>query len=245
MRYAVISDIHSNLEALGAFFKAADRLGIGEVVCLGDVVGYNASPNECIDLLRQRKVRSIMGNHDSRAAGLKDLTGFSLLAAEAMSWTLRALTPESVEYLKDLPQTLDVDHAFLAVHGWINDADEYIYSDADAGMNFRLLKETPFKLCFFGHTHSPMVYVEGYGDFDAGHEEDSHAALSRDLSYLINPGSIGQPRDSDPRASFIVFDSQGYSVEFHRIDYDIRGAAQRIIDAGLPKRLAERLRLGW
>lgn len=245
MRYAVISDIHSNLEALEAFLKKVDTLGINEILCLGDVVGYNANPNECCAIMRERNARCIMGNHDSRAIGLEDTFGFNRYAEEAVLWTGRELTEENRNFLKNLPRSLIIENKFLVVHGWVNDTDRYIIGESATRENFELMKQfiPPVKLCFFGHTHVPVVYVEG------GEKADGSAIgplrLSDKDSCLINPGSIGQPRDSDPRASFLVYDSKKSTIQFHRVEYDIKTAAEKVIAANLPRRLAERLRLGW
>lgn len=243
MRYAVISDIHSNIEALEAFLKKAGTLKLDAVVCLGDIVGYNASPNECVEAARSWGMRCVTGNHDIRAAGLKQRGEFNLIAEQALGWTIETLTEANKEFLKGLPLVLSVDNGFLAVHGTIKDVDEYVLNADDARVQITLLKETGLNLCFFGHTHVPAVYVEHDGLVNTAEEADFK--LQSGCVYLINPGSIGQPRDSDPRASFLVYDSKKAAVEFYRIDYDTQTAARKIIDAGLPKRLAERLRLGW
>lgn len=244
MRYAVISDVHSNIEALSNFFEKAATLDIGAFVCLGDIVGYSPNPNECIDLLRKKKARCIMGNHDSRAAGLQDESDFNLIAAEAIRWTRGVLTDENKEFLKNLPATLLVDNKFLAVHGWIKDTDEYIISTEDVMSNFKILKEEyKTNLCFFGHTHVAIAYGETNGKTSLN--TDAIIEVSKGSYYLINPGSIGQPRDRDPRSSFVVYDSKKSTVTYHRIEYDIQATADKIIAAGLSQRLAERLKLGW
>lgn len=245
MRYAVISDIHSNLDALDAFLKKADAIGVVDIVCLGDIVGYNANPNECCAILRERNARCIMGNHDCRAVGLEDTFGFNRYAEEAVLWTARELSEANRNFLKNLPRNLIIENKFLAIHGWVNDTDRYIVGNSAARENFQLLKEfSPLvRLCFFGHTHVPVVYVEGGEQVEV--RDDNPMTLSDKESFLINPGSIGQPRDSDPRASFLVYDSKKSTVQFYHVDYDIKTAAEKVIAAGLPKRLAERLRLGW
>lgn len=245
MRYAVISDIHSNLEALAAFFEETKALDIGKTVCLGDVVGYNANPNECVELVRKNRILCVMGNHDSRAAGIESASDFNLLAAHAVVWTAEALTPENAEFLKNLPRSLHVDRKFLAIHGWVNNTDSYIMGPRDAERNFELMGslEKTVNLCFFGHTHVPLAYVDaGRGvEIAAG----GQVKIEKGASYLINPGSIGQPRDRDPRASFAVLDTKKSLVTFHRFEYDVHATAEKILAAGLPERLAERLKLGW
>ena len=244
MRYAIISDVHSNLEAFTACLREIDRLKADEIVCLGDIVGYNSSPNECVQLIRERRVRCVMGNHDERAAGLKEPDDFNLQAAAAVLWTRDVLTQENREFLKNLPRTLLVNNKFLAIHGWIDDTDQYILSPGDAVRNFQMLSEMKRpKVCFFGHTHVPVTYIDTEGD--AVMNADTELKLEKGVRYLINPGSVGQPRDRDPRAAFVVFDTNRSQVSFHRVEYDIQSVAEKIVAAGLSQRLAERLRLGW
>jgi len=244
MRYAVISDIHSNLESLTACFDKIDTLDVDKIICLGDIVGYNANPNECIDFIRKKGVVCIMGNHDSRAAGLEEPTDFNLLAANAIYWTRKALTEENREFLKNLPRTLLVDNKFLAIHGWVNDTDQYILGAKDALANFELLKEhAKTNLCFFGHTHVAISYLEVKGSVVLN--LDSSLKLAKGINYLVNPGGLGQPRDRDPRAPFLVYDSKKSEITFYRVQYDILITAEKILAAGLPERVAERLKLGW
>ncbi|MBI2411638.1 MAG: metallophosphoesterase family protein [Deltaproteobacteria bacterium] len=245
MRYAVISDIHSNLESLTAFFEEIKTLDIGKTVCLGDVVGYNANPNECVELIRKNKIQCVMGNHDSRATGIEPVADFNLLAAHAARWTMDALTPENAEFLKTLPRSITVDKKFLAIHGWVDNTDSYIMGIRDAERNFELMRamDKPVNLCFFGHTHVPLAYVEADGVI--GSAAGAPVKIEKGASYLINPGSLGQPRDRDPRASFAVFDAKKSLVTFHRFEYDVHATAEKILAAGLPERLAERLKLGW
>ncbi|MBI5235451.1 MAG: metallophosphoesterase family protein [Deltaproteobacteria bacterium] len=244
MRYAVISDIHSNLEALCAVLERIDGLAVDKVVCLGDIVGYNANPNECIEIIRERKIVSAMGNHDATVAGLHDTQGFNHLAASAIDWTRMVLTDDNREFLKTLAQGLPIDKRFLCVHGWLNNYFRYITGAQDAKENFDLLeKDGNLKLCFFGHTHVAISYIENEGSVLIN--MDSAFTQPKDAVMLVNPGSVGQPRDADPRASFVIYDSVAQSITFHRADYDIQTTARKIIEAGLPERLAERLKLGW
>ena len=244
MRYAIISDIHSNIEALGAFLKETEKLSVDKVVCLGDLVGYNANPNECVDTARERKFLCVMGNHDSRAAGLEEAADFNLMAAEAIEWTRGVLTGENRDFLKNLPRTLEVDGKFLAVHGWVNNTDLYIFGAQYARRNFDLLKEyKKTNLCFFGHTHVAISYLEVEGAVEM--RLDNTLAIEKGVGYLINPGGLGQPRDRDPRASFLVYDTKAQEVNFYRVEYDINATTEKILSAGLSPRLAERLKLGW
>ncbi len=245
MRYAVISDIHSNLEALTAFIDAAGQLKADRIICLGDIVGYNANPNECIRLLKDNGAQCVMGNHDSRVAGFEEPSNFNYHAAAAVYWTREAMEEEGMEFLKGLPRSLLVGRRFLAIHGWVNDTDRYIMGARDASRNFELMKEVraTLGLCFFGHTHVPVAYSEEDGEIAINGE--SRIKLKKGLRYLINPGSLGQPRDRDPRASFLIYDTKKNQVNFYRIEYDIHSTAEKILAAGLPERLAERLKLGW
>ncbi|MBI5643813.1 MAG: metallophosphoesterase family protein [Deltaproteobacteria bacterium] len=245
MRYAVISDIHSNLEALEAFLDQADKLKADKIICLGDIVGYNPNPNECIELIRKNKMQCLMGNHDSRVAGIEDASDFNLLAARAIDWTIGVLKDENLLFLKNLPRSLLVDRKFLAIHGWVSDTDRYIMGPGDALRNFELMNglEKPVSLCFFGHTHVPAAYIEEGGSVEL--TPDNPVKIEKGRKYLINPGAIGQPRDRDPRASFLIYDSKKSQVNFYRVEYDISSTAGKIIEAGLPERLAERLKLGW
>ncbi len=245
MRYALISDIHSNLEALTASLDEIDRLKADSIICLGDIVGYNPNPNECVEIVRQRKMLCVIGNHDSRVASMEDADDFNLIALRSVQWTRDVLEAGHIAFLRSLPRTRYVDNRFLAVHGWVNDTDQYLFGARDAQKNFELLdglkKKT--RLCFFGHTHVPAAYV------DAGNGaeplEGDTLKLEDGARYLINPGSIGQPRDRDPRASFAIYDTSASKVKFHRVEYDVQTTAEKIVEAGLPERLAERLKLGW
>jgi len=244
MRFAIISDIHANIEALNAFFESIDSNPVDKIICLGDIVGYNANPNECIDLIRAKKIASLMGNHDSRAAGLEDLSEFNLLAADAIRWTQGVLTEQNKEYLAKLPRYLRVPKGFYAVHGSINDTDRYIYGAADALRNFKLLdKVRGLTICFFGHTHVPISYL-GLND-SVRMNLDNVINVKKGANYLINPGGLGQSRDKDPRGSYAIYDTEAAEVSFHRIEYDIEATVAKILEAGLSPRLAERLKLGW
>lgn len=243
MRYAIISDIHSNLEALTVVLAEIDALGVDGIVCLGDIVGYNTNPNECIALLRSRGVPCITGNHDERAAGNNEPDDFNLFAQRALLWTREQLTPENKAYLAGLPRTMVVDGVFLMMHGSVDDTDFYINGADDAAANLELMQETAgVNIGFFGHTHVPITYV-GIGG-EVMEQLDSIVHLDDGCAYLINPGSVGQPRNHDPRASFALYDTALSVVTFHKAEYDIALTSMKILEAGLPDRLADRLRFG-
>ena len=240
MTYAIISDLHSNLEALTAVLDEIDRLGVEQVVCLGDVVGYNASPNECVELMRERDVPTICGNHDAVACGLTEPWGFNPIALAAALWTRENLSEDNLAWLRQLPDTL-TRHSFLAVHGSPLDRDVYMFGWEDVLPHMEFVKEQDCSLCFFGHTHCPGVFSN---DGAYSLDDDSRFALGDDKLFFINPGSVGQPRDGDSRASFGVLDTEQREYELVRVPYHVKQAAERSIEAGLPHFLAERLHLG-
>ncbi|MBI5970605.1 MAG: metallophosphoesterase family protein [Deltaproteobacteria bacterium] len=244
MRYAIISDIHSNLEAIVSVLETIAKLDVKKTICLGDIIGYNANPNECISLVRSHGVKCVMGNHDERAAGLADTSNFNQQAEAALLWTRTVITDEGKEFLQNLPKFHKEGRSFLAVHGSINSLDDYIQCARDAARNFMLLGEFEgFNVCFFGHTHISMAYLSVEGSVLLN--MDNSIKVEKGIKYLVNPGSVGQPRNRDPRASFVVYDTAERLITYHKVEYDIQTAAGKIIAAGLPERLAERLRLGW
>jgi diadenosine tetraphosphatase ApaH/serine/threonine PP2A family protein phosphatase len=217
---------------------------VDDIVCLGDTVGYNANPNEVLDILRSEKAHCILGNHDACAAGLEEPDDFNPLAQAAVFWTREKLSGENRQFLAALPRELLIRDFFI-FHGSIHDTDRYILYRHDAKDNFRLLAGLPGRISigFFGHTHVRAALIEQHGII-------STVLAAEDLEllpgkrYLINPGSVGQPRDGDPRPAFLVYDDQDLRVTFHRVEYDMRTCQDKIIAAGLPPRLAERLQWG-
>ncbi|HVY55868.1 MAG TPA: metallophosphoesterase family protein [Thermodesulfobacteriota bacterium] len=239
MRYAIISDIHANLEALLAVLDEIDKCGADCVICLGDIVGYGASPNECVEVIKERQILSLTGNHDKAACGLTEPIDFNPLARRAVLWTREALTPGNREFLRSLPEEGTAGD-FMIVHGAPSDPDRYILSEYDAEEEFPLLGD--HRLCFFGHTHVRILYsLSGEG---VGVSRDERVRLLGGASCLVNPGSVGQPRDRDPRAAFLIYDDRG-EVEFRRVAYPIETAMKKIIESGLDRFLAERLSLGY
>ncbi len=237
MRYAIISDLHANMQAMTAVLEAVDAREIDQIVCLGDVVGYNADPNECVELIRRRKIPTVCGNHDAVACGMEEPYGFNPVALNAALWTREHLTPDNVLWLRNLPDLLEFDH-FLAVHGSPEDRDCYLFVWEDVLPHFEVLKRRDRPLCFFGHTHSPGIYsTDGMYTVDA----DSTFPIGEGKAFFINPGSVGQPRDGDPRASFGILDTDMREFELVRVPYDIQSASERIRKEGLPPFLAERL----
>jgi len=250
VRILVLSDIHSNLEALESCLAVAPDYD--RVVNLGDIVGYGANPNEVIERSRQLGKVFVRGNHDKAASGLMDLTDFNPIAGLAALWTRQQLSPENLEWLKQLPQG-PVNFPDLPdvqfFHGSPIDEDEYLVTLRDA---LEPLQAFPSKVTFFGHTHLQGGFFATPSRGDAfrpvyrtiGNAETSKWTLEPNAHYLINPGSVGQPRDGDWRAGFALFDSDANSVTFFRTPYDLKEAQNRIIAAQLPPRLATRLASG-
>lgn len=250
MRILVLSDVHSNLEALEACLAAAPPYD--RVVNLGDIVGYGGSPNEVIDKSRELGATFVRGNHDKAAAGLVELNDFNPIAGLAALWTRDQLTTENLKWLKNLPQGPvefeDVPDVQF-VHGSPLGEDEYLVTLRDA---LEPLLAFSVPVTFFGHTHLQGGFSSNSKGSDSfrpayrtvGQTESCEWPMNRDLRYLVNPGSVGQPRDGDWRAGFAVFDSDKWSVSFHRTPYDLKSAQERIMAANLPQRLATRLATG-
>jgi predicted phosphodiesterase len=247
VRFLILSDIHSNLDALEAAVAAAPPFDA--VANLGDIVGYGACPNEVVERSRELGRIFVRGNHDKACVGLTDVRTFNHIAAAAVVWTHHVLTPENLEWLKALPQgplPLEPLTDVQVVHGSPRDEDEYLLV-SDHAVDSAHDSEVP--ITFFGHTHmqggflvthhQDITFRPTFEDGDGNETWDLD--LDRPGKYLINPGSIGQPRDGDWRASFAMFDSDAKKVTFHRVAYDVAKAQQRIRDAHLPERLAERL----
>jgi len=244
MRYAIISDIHSNLEAFQAVLEHMEGGGpVEELWCLGDVVGYGPAPNECIQLLRSYPHACIAGNHDWAAIGRVDTSEFNPEAAAAIIWTSRQLTPESRDYLDALPLTL-VRGDFTLSHGSPrNPIWEYILSERAASLSFAHFET---RYCLAGHSHVPVLF----GMDDNGRV--SHEGMPEDRSFrleegrwILNPGSVGQPRDGDPRASYVAYESDTGEFRSFRVPYDIEATQRKMRKMGLPRMLAERLSYGW
>ena len=244
MKYAFISDVHSNLEAFLAVLNEIDSRDVNEIVCLGDIVGYNANPNECIEIINDRSIKCIMGNHDARASGLEEPDDFTHLAKEAILWTRRQLKQKNISFLKNLPRTLSFpDDKILAVHGSLTSTDEYIFSLDDVAVNFMRMEEGGVKICFFGHTHVRIAFDQTGKGVNPLYQDE--ITIEGSKKYLINPGSVGQPRDGDLMSAFLIYDTDAEVIEFFRVQYDMDKCYEKIIRAGLPIELAERLGVGW
>ena len=250
MRILILSDIHANLEALEACLEAApahDR-----VFNLGDIVGYGANPNEVTERARSLGEVFVRGNHDKACAGLINLDDFNPVAGLAALWTRDQLTPDNLAFLRNLPSgPIAPVENLQCVHGSPRDEDEYVFQAREA---YSILAQAPVPLTFFGHTHVQGAYwIDDSKETEGIVEPKYHSRRGRQHSplplkptaaYLINPGSVGQPRDGDPRAAFALYDTDAASVTFHRVPYDIEGAQKKMLTARLPDRLASRLAEG-
>jgi len=245
MRYGIISDIHGNLEALQRVLEELED--VDEVICLGDIVGYGANPNECCQLVRERCSLIIMGNHDAAVIGLMDLRWFNVVAAEALLWTRSQLSEENINFLSSLQTLKNVDRLFLTVHGSLrHPIEEYILDERIAYASMLKMPED-INLCFFGHTHVAEAYLRRLNEKSVSRVEMSKGGklkLSSDEVYLINCGSVGQPRDGNNMAGFGIYDVELNEVEVRRVMYDIETTARKILKAGLPPLLAQRLFFG-
>jgi diadenosine tetraphosphatase ApaH/serine/threonine PP2A family protein phosphatase len=242
MRLALFADIHSNLEAMAAFIEDASSRHIHRYICLGDIVGYGADPNECIRLVRSLpKMNCVLGNHDAAAVWRYSPYGMTRDAQEVILWTIDQLTRDNADYLKNLPPVLKLVNMFFAHANPYNpEAYRYVINKKYAARSFGAVKE---KLTFIGHSHRPVVITRKnlfqitFHTPRGSEKKDLHKGKKQ----IINCGSIGQPRDGDPRACYCVVDTENETVEFHRVDYDFHGAVDKIKQAGLPDILARRL----
>ena len=243
MKYLVISDIHANLEALEATLASAPSHDA--TLVLGDLVGYGADPNAVIERVRALPGATIIrGNHDKVGAGIEDVEAFNHLAKQAIAWTATALTPANRTWLAALPAgPISIDPLVQICHGSPFDEDAYIFDDLDAR---RALLVTERPLCLFGHTHVPAVYLF---DNDLRHlgpprGKEFSVPMQGKARYLVNCGAVGQPRDGDPRAAFGVLDTADRTLTVLRVPYDVAAAQSKIVTAGLPEVLAQRLAIG-
>lgn len=232
MRLAIISDIHANLEALTAALEFIDRQKVDRIVCLGDIVGYGANPRECLRLVRERCQMIIIGNHDLAAVKPEKAEDFNTTARIAAHWTNGILSEEEKAYLARLPYTATLGEIFF-VHASPYEPEEFYYvlSTRDA---IEAMRSFTQRLCFIGHSHVPGMFSE----------QSRVTAIDAKERYLINVGSVGQPRDGNPQLSFGLLDTEKWKYENIRLSYDVETAARKILAAGLPPVLGERLMVG-
>ncbi len=241
MKYAILGDIHANLEALQVVLQKCQELGVEKYICIGDIVGYNADPTECLEIMRGLSPDVIVkGNHDEQAASHEDLHGFNPQAALAIEWTRQKLSDEQRNWLANLPLQRTLGTKMTLVHATLDMPEKwgYIFDSltAEASLHYQFTQ-----VCFFGHTHVPLAF-EKFGGVTGGKYEEIR--LMPGHKYLVNVCSVGQPRDGDPRAGFVTFCTDEMLVKLHRVEYDIAATQKKILEAKLPERLAHRLSLG-
>lgn len=244
MRYLILSDMHGNSEAFDAVLAQARPETFDQVLVLGDLVGYGAAPNEIVAAVRALPNLSVVrGNHDKVVAGIDPGENFNQVALAAARWSARSLSETNLRYVAELPQgPREVAPDLGICHGSPLDEDTYVFSDYDA---FEIFSVYSLPLTFFGHTHVPSVFTLGRRGIEVrALRGEGSFLLEEGARYLVNPGSIGQPRDRDPRAAYMTYDAGQGLVSWFRLEYPVRKAQQRILDAGLPAVLAERLAVG-
>jgi len=242
MRYAILADIHANLDALTAVLGDVEQQGgVDEIWCLGDIVGYGPEPSQCIEVLKRCEHVCVAGNHDLAAIGKLDASFFNPLAAAAIAWTAKQLSAADNHYLEHLPLTLEKGD-FLLVHGGpAEPALEYIMSTSIANRNLAFFKS---RYCLVGHTHAPALFREQEGSCVPVSFSPAIGLVLGSSRMIINPGAVGQPRDGDPRAAYALYDTEGRIMRLHRVEYDITAVQRKMMKAGLPVGLSSRLEAG-
>jgi diadenosine tetraphosphatase ApaH/serine/threonine PP2A family protein phosphatase len=242
MRYLIFSDLHSNLESLQSFSQIIETLDHDKKVFLGDLVGYGADPNACVDWVREEADIILGGNHDYAVVGKTELTYFNSEAYQACLWTRKELTQQNKDFLKGLPCEIVEDD----IH-WVHSSPfepeqwHYVVSGKDGKINFDHFST---QLCFLGHSHRPVIIEQGPDGAIADCGSPEKWDLRPDHRYIINVGSLGQPRDGNPKPAFVIYDSTKRTIEYRRYEYDFAVTQRKIIASGLPSFLAERLSVG-
>ncbi|MFO1054178.1 MAG: metallophosphoesterase family protein [Planctomycetota bacterium] len=246
MRIGILGDVHSNLEALTVVIDRLRTTGVEHWVQVGDIVGYGADPVACIEILRELRCTVCLGNHDAAVVGFIPTEYFNHFARKAIEWTRDQLRPTDLEYLRGLPLKVEHPH-YTVVHGSLHLPEQfgYVFSPVEAADS---IAKQRTKVAFVGHSHIPAVYLHHTGgaprDIQCVYESEFEVDISKFDRALVNVGSVGQPRDEDPRAAYCVYDSDTHLVRVSRVDYDIATTQQKIRQAGLPAVLADRLSLG-
>ena len=239
MRFGLFADIHSNLEGLEAVLADMEEELVTHPICVGDMVGYNANPSECLEIVRSLRCPIVLGNHDEAATWQEDPTNFNLYATQAIQFTKAHLTTEQRQFLAGLPMMHEFPD-FAVVHSEFSRPEDWLYllNPDDA---YPSMIRQRFPIAFFGHTHLPHMFVHD------GHDVQEYFyrkfTLDADKKYFVNVGSVGQPRDGDWRSKYVIYDTEERTVELRRVVYDLGKAQRKILAAGLPKRLADRLAL--
>lgn len=239
MKYAVIADIHGNLDALDVVLADAREQKCTHYCCVGDIVGYGAYPKQCLDIVRKMNMPCVKGNHDEYCSSEEELDGFNPHAAEAVLWTRKQLSDEDRRWLREL-KYIRLVASFAMVHATLDQPDRwgYVFDKLMAAASFTYQNTS---VCFFGHTHVPVAFIR---DAVVRGGTYSKFKVEAGRKYFVNVGSVGQPRDNNPKAAYVIYDLNEGSIELRRLDYDIAKAQRAILDAGLPPRLAERLSFG-
>ncbi len=238
--FAVLGDIHSNLDALNVVLDDCRAQGVTDFLCTGDVIGYNACPHECMEIVRSLGCPVVVGNHDFYVSSQQNLDDFNPAAAAVVEWTREQLSDDELDWLRNLPFTV-TQMGITLVHSTMDNPENfgYVFDNLQAEANF-LMQKTP--VCFHGHTHCPMIYEKSMNGVFRIDPQDFTLPIGR--KYFVNVGSVGQPRDGDPRATYVIYDPKERKITYRRLEYDIEAAQARIRAAGLPERLAARLALG-
>jgi diadenosine tetraphosphatase ApaH/serine/threonine PP2A family protein phosphatase len=245
VRYLIVSDLHGNLEALEAVLRDCEG-DYGQAICCGDLVGYGADPNPVTDWVREHCATVVRGNHDRASSGQDDLEWFNPVARQAAVWTLDHLSEENARYIETLPKGPVTVDSFQVVHGSPFDEDEYVIDAGEADQAFHYLAS---RLAFFGHTHVQGGFIWNHSRVETimrmpASRTAETLEIDAECAYLVNPGSVGQPRDGDPRAAYAIYDTESRRVAYHRVAYDVAAAQHKIYAAGLPPILADRLSVG-
>lgn len=245
MKIGILADIHSNLEAFEAVLSELEKQEIEKIWHLGDIVGYGPNPNECIELIRKREIISLAGNHDLAIIGKISTLDFNPYAAAAVKLNAQELSEENKKFLENLPLTSKPEKDIILTHGSIRDPVwEYLLEIYQAEENFVLFKE---KILFVGHSHLPIIFEKRENKIYQFRFPPDKAFLKfeRDSRYIINPGSVGQPRDQNPKASFVIFDDENWILQYRRLVYPYQKTQEKMKKKGFPQFLIERLPLGY
>jgi len=239
MKFAIIADIHANLEAFQVVLADIEAQKCTHYACVGDVVGYGPNPRECLKIVRDKGMPCVKGNHDEYCSMDEALEGFNPHAAEAVNWTRQQLNTDERQWLRDLKYFRMVT-SFSMVHATLDGPQRwgYVFDKLAAAASFTYQNTG---VCFFGHTHVPVAFIR---DKDVRGGTYSKFKVDSTKKYFVNVGSVGQPRDNNPKAAYVVYDMDEGTIELRRLDYDIEAVQKKIIEAGLPPRLAERLAYG-
>jgi len=250
MKIIIFSDVHGNIDALETFLGIATGLEHERMYNLGDTVGYGAAPNECVEAVRSRNIKSVAGNHDDVVLGRYEPVRFNPDARRAVLWSRNELREENIDYLRNLGDYVWMDSALgksLLVHGSPVDKDEYVISKWNAEQAFAAMIERDIAVAFVGHTHRPCLWIQeldGTAVFRPQNKIEGEITLDPTLKVIVNVGSVGQPRDGNAQGCFVLWDDEIHSIRFVRFDYPVKAAQKRIRDAGLPRFLADRLEAG-